>query len=101
MVCYLYYCYYHSRETVYNQNTPKEFAYKISVFITESFCLAGIKSRAISDSQMTASSFHSSNWAPSKARLDGIRGWAPQSGRQGNNKTHSDDTKQTIQLTKK
>ena len=53
------------------------------ILILESTCLAGIKSGSIASSQMTASSFYSANWAPGVARLDGVRGWAPQAGRQG------------------
>ena len=55
------------------------------IFVTELFCLVGIKSRRMSDSQMTASSFLSANWTPGVARLNGVRGWAPQSS-QGKNK---------------
>ena len=47
------------------------------ILISESTCLAGIKSREISDSQMTVSSYYGGSYAPGNARLDGVRGWIP------------------------
>ena len=53
------------------------------ILISESTCLAGIKSGEISNSQMTASSNYGGSYAPEYARLDVNRGWIPQESHRG------------------
>ena len=48
---------------------------------TDIFCPLGMQDGHIADSQITASSVHSTLWAPYKARLNGGTGWHPNGNR--------------------